>query len=198
MGGCRMVEVEREAERLTLKAPVYVLSVIVLGICALGFLVWPSDGLVQLQDLTNVKIDSESPIKSVRTKKLGQNNFMINVKTQQGLNTGPMLPPKNKLGRWRDVKWWSDDFTKKYYPNHWSLIHKGEKTSSAAGTQATVGLTPAQKAAKRKLAARKAVILKIAKVNQQLMQGVQTLATHFGELGTRNITVDVASQQKKL
>merc|ERR1712216_442354 len=129
MGHLRAMMVEGEqAERgwMSKRAPI-ALTVLLLGLCALAFLAWPTDGVSKFQELTNVKIDSESPIKSIKTKKLGQNNFSVSIKTEQGLNTGPMLPPKNKLGRWRDVKWWSDDFTKKYYPKHWTLIHKGEK-----------------------------------------------------------------------
>merc|ERR1711959_783557 len=195
-----MVEGE-QAERgwMSKRAPI-ALTVLLLGLCALAFLAWPTDGVSKFQELTNVKIDSESPIKSIKTKKLGQNNFAVSIKTEQGLNTGPMLPPKNKLGRWRDVKWWSDDFTKKYYPKHWSLIHKGEPIAAAAASSssgAAERLSPAQRAAKRKLAARKAVILKIAKVNEGLMKDVSTLAVHFGSMATRNITVDVAPAAQK-
>merc|ERR1712139_448520 len=108
----------------------WIAAVLVLAAAVVGLVAYSSDGssvATTLQSLTSVRIDSESPIKSVTTKKLSGNHFRINVKTRQGTGTGPMLPPKDKLKRWRDVKWWSDDFTKKYYPKHWTLIHKGEK-----------------------------------------------------------------------
>merc|ERR1712139_229607 len=94
----------------------WIAAVLVLAAAVVGLVAYSSDGssvATTLQSLTSVRIDSESPIKSVSTKKLNGNHFRINVKTKQGAGTGPMLPPKDKLKRWRDVKWWSDDFTKK-------------------------------------------------------------------------------------
>lgn len=165
------------------------------------------DGAVAFQSLTSVRVDSESPIKKISTKKLNGNDFAINVKTKQGSGTGPLLPPKNKLKRWRDVKWWSDDFTKKYYPKHWSLVHKGEKASSGStsgsssgstsGSTNTKGLSAAERARREKLARRKALVVKIAKVNEKLMQGVTDLSVKFDSMETRNITVD-ASKTKPL
>ena len=40
-------------------------------------------------------------------------NFEIHIHTNPSSDDGPVLPPKGDLDRWRNVKWWSDDFTKK-------------------------------------------------------------------------------------